>query len=201
MLIVNKVTISAAFLPLLGFAYCIYFITFLQLFYACLFCFYLGLMAQHQNFQLSSLIFEDTMFVRAIFTSSLMFLITACSSSTQMHPVSDAQMTKQNNKTAIKYTARSVLPSNTVTSSGNPCVDNFNFLREAGSDSYQLYSKEYVNIGNGYNFLGQNKDIMGGDARKVYNMNLDVKLDTLCNKVMYSGFGIIKNKVKELDGI
>lgn len=111
------------------------------------------------------------------------------------------QNPKQKTTPASKYATRSVLPSNTIVSSSNPCVDNFNFLREAGSDSYHRYSTDYVKIGNGYNFLSQNRNIMGKDARQVYNMNLDVKLDTLCNKVGYASFGVIKNKLKDLDGI
>lgn len=138
---------------------------------------------------------------RAVFISSLIFFVSACSSSPVTHPVTATQAAKQKDTPASKYAERSVLPSNTIASSSDPCVDNFNFLREAGSDSYQVYSKDYVKIGNGYNFLGQNKNIMGNDARQVYNMNLDVKLDTLCNKVKYASFGIIKNKIKDFDGI
>lgn len=141
------------------------------------------------------------MSLRTVFISSLIFFVSACSSSPLTHPVGTTQNSKQNTTPASKYAVRSVLPSNTIASSSNPCVDNFNFLREAGSDSYPLYSNDYVKIGNGYNFLSQNRNIMGNDARQVYNMNLDVKLDTLCNQVGYASFGIIKDKIKEFDGI
>ncbi|TBL65502.1 hypothetical protein [Hafnia paralvei] len=53
----------------------------------------------------------------------------------------------------------------------------------------------------GYRFLNTNKNIMDEDAKKVYTMMLEMKLDTLCSKVQYSGYSIIKIKMKELSSI
>ncbi|HEO9694312.1 TPA: hypothetical protein QIM62_004838 [Klebsiella aerogenes] len=92
-------------------------------------------------------------------------------------------------------------PVNSISSSNNRCVDDFNFLRLTGSKQYQKYSHDYVKIGDGYKFLNQNKNIMGGDAKDVYTMKLDVKLDTLCTRVNYEGYQVIKEKIKELYGI
>ncbi|BEM76417.1 hypothetical protein SME38J_05200 [Serratia marcescens] len=92
-------------------------------------------------------------------------------------------------------------PVNSIVSSNNSCVDNFNFLRQAGNEKYQQYSKDYIKIGDGFRFLNTNKNIMGDDAKTVYTMKLDMKLDTLCYKVNYAGYQVIKAKIKELYGI
>lgn len=104
---------------------------------------------------------------------------------------------------AQKYAAgRSQLaPVNAIASSNNKCVDNFNFLRQSSSDRYQKYSQDYIKIGNGYTFLNTNKNIMGSDAKEVYTMKLDMKLDSLCNKVDYAGYQVIKDKMQSLQGI
>ncbi|MGK0603436.1 hypothetical protein [Yokenella regensburgei] len=104
---------------------------------------------------------------------------------------------------AEKYVSHStpLTPENTIASSSNRCVDNFNFLRQAGSGQYQKYSQDYIKIGDGYRFLNTNKNIMGDDAKAVYTMKLDMKLDTLCNRVDYAGYQVIKEKIKALYGI
>lgn len=104
---------------------------------------------------------------------------------------------------AQKYAAgrSQLVPVNAIASSNNKCVDNFNFLRQSSSDRYQKYSQDYIKIGNGYTFLNTNKNIMGSDAKEVYTMKLDMKLDSLCNKVDYAGYQVIKDKMQSLQGI
>lgn len=90
---------------------------------------------------------------------------------------------------------------NAVSATGNQCVDNFNFLRQAGDERYQDFSRQYITVGNGYTFLNRNKNIMDNDARRIYTMKLDMKLDTLCSRVNYAGYQVIQQKIKELHGI
>lgn len=94
-----------------------------------------------------------------------------------------------------------LLQVNAIASSNNKCVDNFNFLRQSSSARYQKYSQDYIKIGNGYTFLNTNKNIMGSDAKEVYTMKLDMKLDSLCNKVDYAGYQVIKDKMQSLQEI
>ncbi|HEO9694316.1 TPA: hypothetical protein QIM62_004843 [Klebsiella aerogenes] len=89
-------------------------------------------------------------------------------------------------------------PVNSINSSNNRCVDDFNLLRLSGSEKYQEYSHDYVRISDGYKYLNQNRNIMGSDARDVYTMGLDLKLDVLCSKVNYEGYQLIKGKIKVL---
>jgi len=49
--------------------------------------------------------------------------------------------------------------------------------------------------------LNVNKNIMDNDAKEVYTMSLEMKLDTLCSKVQYTGYSVVKGKIKELAGI
>ncbi|HEO9694266.1 TPA: hypothetical protein QIM62_004783 [Klebsiella aerogenes] len=93
------------------------------------------------------------------------------------------------------------MPVNTIASSNNLCVDNFNFLRQAGNEQHLKYPHDYIKIGDGYALLNTNKNIMGSDAKDVYTMKLDMKLDTRCNGVNYADYQVIKNKIKELYGI
>lgn len=134
-------------------------------------------------------------------TASALLLLTACSSTKQkIHQ--NHQKSNSPSPTATYVSARSdLVPANTISSSHNKCVDNFNFLRSAGSADYTPYSHAYGKISRGFAFLNTNKNIMGEDARDVYSLKLDEKLDTLCNRVDYSGYQVIKNKISELQGI
>ncbi|WP_157737598.1 hypothetical protein [Kosakonia cowanii] len=134
------------------------------------------------------------MFLKAIFISPIL-LLAACSSPFMQHNDYEHPL--------VHYARNSskIITINTVASTGNPCVDNFNFLRSAGDDRYPNFSDQYITIGNGYSFLNTNKKIMDKDARQVYTMKLDMKLDTLCSKVNYAGYQLVQKKMKELKNI
>lgn len=143
------------------------------------------------------------MFLKLLPITSLL-LMTACSSYPGSNTTNRTAENQEGDSTqAEKYSrGRSPLvPVNAIASSNNLCVDNFNFLRQAKSSQYQNYSQHYIKIGDGYKFLNTNKNIMGSDAKEVYTMELDMKLDTLCKKVNYAGYNVIKQKIKELYGI
>ncbi|WP_249215940.1 hypothetical protein [Citrobacter sp. JGM124] len=136
--------------------------------------------------------------LRSVALLSVIFLA-GCSSNvvknTTTKPVSAAPATNyaQNNSR--------IVPVNSVVSSNNPCVDRFNFLRLAGNEKYQKYSNDYTRIGDGYNFLNTNKNIMNSDARRVYTNTLEMKMDTLCSEVNYAGFQVIQQKISALSNI
>ncbi|WP_380184353.1 hypothetical protein [Kalamiella sp. sgz302252] len=132
-------------------------------------------------------------------------LLSACSSGTNKHAATKTSgETKQtaavNPQPVIKYSRGNskIVPVNPVISSNNQCVDHFNFLRQAGEKKYHKYSQDYIKIGEGYSFLNVNKNIMDNDAKRVYTMKLDMKLDTLCSVVNYAGYKVIQEKIKEL---
>ncbi|MEI2606529.1 hypothetical protein V8O11_22465 [Erwinia aphidicola] len=126
------------------------------------------------------------------------FFLAACSTT----PVKN-NATKQNPSPAVKYEKNNsrIVPVNPVASSNNQCVDYFNFLRQAGNDKYQKYSREYILIGDGYTFLNTNKNIMNSDAKRVYSNALDMKLNTLCSEVNYTGFQVIQQKINALSSV
>lgn len=126
------------------------------------------------------------------------FVLAACSTT----PVKN-NATKQNPSPAVKYEKNNsrIVPVNPVASSNNQCVDYFNFLRQAGNDKYQKYSREYILIGDGYTFLNTNKNIMNSDAKRVYSNALDMKLNTLCSEVNYTGFQVIQQKINALSSV
>ncbi|MCE9886108.1 hypothetical protein [Obesumbacterium proteus] len=138
-----------------------------------------------------------------------MCLLAACSSMSSKKAVNHhraASVTTgyhNDNTPADNYIAKrsANLTGITLASTNNVCVDQFNFLREAQSDKYSKYTADYGNIGKGYRFLSVNKNIMDGDAKNVYNMMLEMKLDTLCSKVQYTGYSVVKEKIKELSSI
>lgn len=137
------------------------------------------------------------MLLRSIPLLSVIFLA-ACSTNAVKHA-----SVKQSPKPVIKYAQNNsrIVPVNSVASSNNPCVDHFNFLRQAGDDKYQKYSRDYIQIGDGYSFLNTNKNIMNGDAKRVYTNTLDMKLNTLCSEVNYAGFQVIQQKINALSNI
>ncbi|EKN4184246.1 hypothetical protein NTJ16_003385 [Yersinia ruckeri] len=138
-----------------------------------------------------------------------MGLLTACSSQPikrtyNNHNTAAATTGYKNiSAPADNYIARHAdsLMGFTLASSNNTCVDHFNFLREAKSNQYKEYSKDYGDIGKGYRFLNTNKNIMDNDAKEVYTMMLEMKLDTLCSKIQYTGYSVIKAKMGELSHI
>ena len=134
------------------------------------------------------------MLFRAVIISPVL-LLAACS-----FPHSDRANIE---KALISYARNNskIISINPIPATGNLCVDNFNFLRQAGDDKYQDYSQKYIAVGNGYTFLNTNKNIMDKNAQEVYSMKLDMKLDTLCSKVNYAGYQVIHRKMKELSGI
>lgn len=137
------------------------------------------------------------MLLRSIPLFSAIFLA-ACSTTAVKH-----SSVKQSPKPTITYAqnASRIVPVNTVASSNNSCVDHFNFLRQAGDDKYQKYTREYIQISDGYRFLNTNKNIMNGDAKRVYTNTLDMKLNTLCSEVNYAGFQVIQQKINALSNI
>lgn len=141
---------------------------------------------------------EKVMLFKLLALSSLVFL-TACSNGF-FNKTGNAD--RSNASFAGGYTKKSPLvPVNTIASSNNLCVDNFNFLRQARSNDYPKYSENYIKIGSGYTFLNVNKNIMGKDARDVYAMSLETKLDKLCSRVKYTSYQIVIDKISELDSI
>lgn len=134
------------------------------------------------------------MLLRAFIVTPIL-LVAACSANPLSH--------NPKPNTEIKYARgdSKIIPVNPIASSNNKCVDNFNFLRQAGDPGYQDYSRQYIKVGNGYTFLNTNKNIMDPNAREVYAMELDVKLSTLCSKVSYAGFNFIRQKITELKDI
>ncbi|WP_367300394.1 hypothetical protein [Hafnia alvei] len=137
------------------------------------------------------------MLLRSIPLLSFIFLA-ACSANSVKHA-----SVKQSPKPTIKYAQNNsrIVPVNAVASSNNLCVDHFNFLRQAGDDKYQKYSRDYIQIGDGYSFLNTNKNIMNGDAKRLYSNTLDMKLNTLCSEVNYAGFKVIQQKINALSNI
>ena len=94
-----------------------------------------------------------------------------------------------------------VVGGNSYSSTNNKCMDNYNFLKEEKSYQYDKYSGDYNKITEGFKFLNSNKNIMDADAKKIYTMDLKMKLETLCSKIQYSSFILVNDKRKSLSGI
>lgn len=125
--------------------------------------------------------------------------LAACSSS----PAPTKKSTPTTTPQAAKYAQqkKTSMLGTPVPSTNNQCVDHFNFLKEQKTQDYATYSSNYSIIGSEYRFLNTNKNIMDEDARNIYQMSLDMKLNTLCAKVQYSGYQLIQNKIKQLNNI
>ncbi|HEY3984346.1 hypothetical protein [Cedecea sp.] len=89
----------------------------------------------------------------------------------------------------------------TVASTNNKCIDNFNLLKEEKSGQFEKYSEEYTKITDGYAFLNANKNIMDDSAKRIYIMELKMKIETLCAKIQYSSFILVNEKRKSFSDI
>lgn len=90
---------------------------------------------------------------------------------------------------------------NAFKSTNNKCMDNYNFLHEENAVQYPKYADDYNKITEGFKFLNSNQNIMDKDAKKIYTMELKMKLETLCSKIQYSSFILVNDKRKNLSGI
>lgn len=124
---------------------------------------------------------------------STLITLTACSSSKQSNvtPVTPV----------INHSKTSFISLTPIASTTNQCVDNFVFLKNQKNPSYTSLSERYNKINDGYTFLKKNQYIMGTDARDVLSMNLDMKLDALCNKVSYEAYKTIGLKLRQIENI
>lgn len=135
-----------------------------------------------------------------VITIASLFFLTACSAT------SGSGNSAKDNSPATPEIAGAVsgqsqlVPIMSTVSSSNNCVDNFNFLRISKSVKYPAFSQENNKINDGFRFLNINKNIMGNDAREVYTMTLNMKLDTLCHKAKYEAYQVMKSKIQELGG-
>lgn len=128
--------------------------------------------------------------IKKIILLSTLITLTACSSS------------KQSNVTpVINHSKTSFISLSPIASTTNQCVDNFAFIKNQKNPSYSSLSEKYIKINDGYNFLKKNQYIMGADARNVLSMNLDMKLDALCNKVSYEAYKTIGLKLRQIENI
>lgn len=99
----------------------------------------------------------------------------------------------------------STLPQNkngySYLSTNNKCLDDYNFLREEHYSQYPQYAEDYKKISQGFSFLNANGNIMDKDAKKIYMMELKMKLTKLCSKIQYSSFILINEKKRKLSDI
>lgn len=122
--------------------------------------------------------------IKNLILLSALITLTACSSTS-----------------VINHSKTSFISHSPIASSTIQCVDNLIFLEKQKSPSYKLISDKYAKINDGYIFLKKNRNIMGPDARDVLSMNLDMKLDALCNKVSYETYKVIGLKLRQIENI
>ncbi|WP_367299651.1 hypothetical protein [Hafnia alvei] len=145
-----------------------------------------------------------------IFLIGTTFLLSGCSSSNKENQnyrgdeleydyfYANSQLTPTEENTPPKS---SIVGGHSYSSTNNKCMDNYNFLREEKSSQYPKYAENYNKITDGFKFLNSNKNIMDKDAKKVYTMELKMKLETLCSKIQYSSFILVNEKRKNLSEI
>ncbi|KEA51240.1 MULTISPECIES: hypothetical protein [Mangrovibacter] len=139
---------------------------------------------------------------RIIFLAMFSFL-NACSN----HEQSNVQAVDANAlQNAAIADANSIPPAGntaltdgkTTNSSNSLCIDYLNLIKKNHDKDYDQYADEYTIIGDGYDFFNRNKNIMDKDAREMYRRALEMKLHTLCSRVQYSAYKLIRNKISEL---
>ncbi|WLI75224.1 hypothetical protein Q5705_11485 [Kosakonia sp. H02] len=139
-----------------------------------------------------------------ILSAACTFLLSACAgnSANKNRPSSAvSDNTAKGSQTAIAERKSPFFDGIVIASTNNPCIDQFNFIRGTNTDTYKNYSADYTKIGDGYRFLNINKNIMGKEAKEIYTMQLDLKLDTLCAKAHYTSYQIVKEKMRNLSNI
>lgn len=132
-----------------------------------------------------------------ILSACCMFMLTAC---TGVAPTANKRVDKSARDNYVERKSP-FFDGIVIASTNNPCIDQFTFIRGNKIDVYKNYSADYAKIGDGYRFLNVNQHIMGKEAKDVYTMQLDLKLDTLCSKAHYTSYQIVKEKMRHLTNI
>lgn len=129
-----------------------------------------------------------------IFTLSiLLFVVTGCANSPKkINPVETsnvATQTEQDDK---------LLPKGAIPTSTNSCIDDMMLLKQTRYEDYKEFSKQYSEIMDEFNFLRKNSEIMDKDTKRYLTNSLIMKQESLCNKVKYSAFLSVKEKMATL---
>jgi len=136
-----------------------------------------------------------------ILSSACVLLLSACAGNknSPKERVSAASVSNANAPQGVAAERKSpFFDGIVIASTNNACIDKFNFIRGTDTSTYKNYSDDYSKIGEGYKFLNIN---MGQEAKEIYTMQLDLKLDTLCAKAHYTSYQIVKEKVRNLANI
>ncbi|MDH2913754.1 hypothetical protein N7V53_14605 [Kosakonia sp. HypNH10] len=139
-----------------------------------------------------------------ILSSACVFLLSACAGNKNSPKESVSALSASNVSAPQGAAAERKSPffdGIVIASTNNSCIDKFNFIRGTDTSTYKNYSDDYSKIGEGYKFLNINKNIMGKEAKEIYTMQLDLKLDTLCAKAHYTSYQIVKEKMRNLASI
>jgi len=139
-----------------------------------------------------------------ILSTACVFVLSACAGKANDQEKEDAAATVSNLSAPQGVATERKSPffdGIVIASTNNACIDKFNFIRGTDTSTYKNYSDDYSKIGEGYKFLNINKNIMGKEAKEIYTMQLDLKLDTLCAKAHYTSYKIVKEKMRNLADI
>ncbi|MDF7762083.1 hypothetical protein PU683_21375 [Kosakonia cowanii] len=139
-----------------------------------------------------------------VLSTACLFLLSACAGNTSKQKKEDPAASARNVSAPQGVAAERKSPffdGIVIASTNNACIDKFNFIRGTDTSTYKNYSEDYSKIGEGYKFLNINKNIMGKEAKEIYTMQLDLKLDTLCAKAHYTSYQIVKEKMRNLADI
>lgn len=114
----------------------------------------------------------------------LVFLLSACSSTTQNKKIAENEQLVVNNE--IPY-------SETI-----ECINDFHSLEKLNKKEYLTLSEHYIYITNEFQFLKANEKIIDLDSKNYLRYKLNIKISALCNKVKYFSFIAIKEKTESI---
>ncbi|WP_064352142.1 MULTISPECIES: hypothetical protein [Pantoea] len=133
-------------------------------------------------------------------TAILSFSVVIISGCTTGNGVATTTGSKSHNAQVSNYIndKSSLTYGNTIPGSGNICIDQFNFLKQSGSQKYSIYTQQYDRINSNFVFLNKNKNIMDKDAARMLAEALNMQLDSLCASVNFTGFQLVKRKIGDM---
>lgn len=98
---------------------------------------------------------------------------------------------------------KTVQPSRptTETGSSNQCMNNFILLRKLNSSAYTKYKAQFGKIDESYNYYQKNRALLEKDPAELIELNLNDKLNMICERVKSQSFIEHQQRMKVISTI
>ncbi|WP_050749352.1 hypothetical protein [Candidatus Regiella insecticola] len=89
----------------------------------------------------------------------------------------------------------------TETSSSNQCMNNFTLLQKLNPSAYTKYQAQFNKINDSYHYYQKNRGLLEKDPSELIELNLNDKLNMICERVKSQTFIEHQQRMKVISTI